>query len=237
MQETEKRFFIFINKLQTTLEEFAQASIEELIEINDADTDEFKREYLKVKAAVLGQVKSLQNKADQVLDQNIINASFPGSESFEMRNNCANRKNEFDDLCYQYSQKIEQTHHVDYEIKYQKIIDEYQAIKNNFHCSQCSSPIFIDKLYFTTTYITCPACNTKNTFEPSIQAKQLEDLARNLAEQRTEHLLKQYQESSDKSPVLYQKYLRAMFDQWNEINPSMQREHEKFYNTLINQQK
>jgi len=41
----------------------------------------------------------------------------------------------------------------------------------------------------------------------------------------------------DKAPKLYQHYLRAMFDEWNKINPDMEQEHEKFYTRLLNEYK
>ena len=142
---------------------------------------------------------------------------------------------------------------------------------------QCGSPILIPKLFFTTTYLSCPACQTRNTFEPSTQAKQLEHIGRSLAEQRTKYLLKEHDaipnkihdlylqihdlklsliheknknviektkkemielgrlklELEQKQPILYQTYLRAMFDEWNKINPDLAEEHERFYNRLL----
>ena len=52
-----------------------------------------------------------------------------------------------------------------------------------------------------------------------------------------EDLEKQWQELKDKAPKLYQHYLRAMFDEWNKINPDMEQEHEKFYTRLLNEYK
>lgn len=203
MQETKQRFFIFIDKLKDKLKEFAEAAIPELEELNNSDTDEYKREYLRVKSAVLGQIESIRKKADEVMEEKIINAHFSSSNFYELRNVCYEKKRQLDDLCHQYREKIEATHQEDYEIKYQKILAEYGNIKDKFHCSQCGSPVTIEKIYFTTTYITCPACNTRNTFEPSSQAKQLEHLGRSLAEQRTKHLLKEHDEIPGKSQALY----------------------------------
>lgn len=194
------------------------------------------------------------------------------------RNECYDRYLQFDELYARCRQEVEDTYAEDFESQYQKILDEHESIKGKFRCKQCGSPITIDKIYFTTTYITCPACQTRNTFEPSTQAKMLEHIGRSLAEQRTSHLLKEHDEIPQKvqalylqrhhlelsliqerdakiveqkkteihaiekqqqelesiRPVLYQKYLRAMFDEWNKINPALADEHEKFYIRLLN---
>jgi len=278
MQQTKERFFVFITKLEDKLKEFAEAAIPELIEMNNTDTDEFKRAYLSMKSAVLGQLESIMGKANEVMEEKIINSPFASSDCYyELRNQCYGKMRQLEDSYHQYREKIAATHKEDYESKYQKILDEYEAVKNKFHCTQCGSPIAIEKIYFTTSYITCPACGTKNTFDPGSQAKMLEQLGRSLAEQRTAHLLKAHNEILEKSkelyrqrhelkleliheknkniiaqktaqiqkleqaqkelqekaPHLYQNYLRAMFDEWNKINPDMQQEHEKFYTRLL----
>lgn len=206
MKDTQERFFLFIDKLEDKLREFAEASIPELEELNRNDTDEYKREYFSMKNAVLGQFESIMKKAREVQEEKIIDFPYYENERntyYEFRNACYQRLNQLSELNAAYCQQVENTQQEDYEAKYQKILDEYQIIKDQFRCSQCSSPVPIDKIYFTTTYITCSFCNTKNTFEPSSQAKTLEQLGRSLAEQRTAHLLLQYQEVCQKPQLLY----------------------------------
>ncbi len=238
MQETKERFFVFIGKLEDKMKEFAEASIPELIELNNADNDD-RMSYSRLKAAVLGQLQSIMQKAQEVREEKITYYPFSNQnfeqldQYYQFRNECYDRFNQLENLHRHYREKIEETDYEDYEIKYKRILDEYEAIKNQFTCTQCSSPILIDKIYFVTTYITCPACATRNTFEPSTQSKQLEHLGRSIAEQRTKHLLKECEVSEHRSPELYEKYLRAMFDEWNKINPDMAQEHEKFYNRLL----
>lgn len=206
MKETKERFFLFISKLEDKLSEFAEASIPELEELNRNDTDEYKREYSSMKNAVLGQLESIMKKAREVREEKVTNFPYHENERnayYEFRNECNQKLNQLDELNAVYCEKIENTEQEDYEIKYRKILDEYQITKDQFHCSQCGSLVPVDKIYFTTTYITCSFCNTKNTFEPSSQAKTLEQLGRSLAEQRTAHLLLQYQEVCKKSQQLY----------------------------------
>ncbi len=283
MQETKERFFVFIGKLEGKLKEFAEASIAELEALNKTDPDEFKRGYHRMKSAVLGQLDSIRKKATDVKEEKIDGfASYDTSTAYyQFRTECYERYEQLEKLHSHYRQQIQNTDAEDFEAKYQKILNEYEAIKDKFRCVQCGSPITIEKIYFTTTYITCPACQTRNTFEPSSQAKMLEHIGRSLAEQRTAHLLKEHdaipektqdlylqghhlelsliherdkkviaqktqeiqelqkqkQELESKRPGLYQTYLRAMFDEWNKINPALAEEHEKFYTRLLNDYK
>lgn len=283
MGEIRERFFTFIGKLEEKMKEFAEASLPELTELNNTDTDEYKRAYHRMKAAVLGQLDSIQKKALEIKEEKITNFHLASNDHtlsaayYNFRNDCYDRYNQLDELKNHYRDQVEATYSENYEAKYQQILDEYEAIRDKFACVQCGSPIVIEKIYFTTTYITCPACQTRNTFEPSSNAKTLEQLGRSLAEQRTAHLLKEYdeipaktqelylerhriqlslihekdnkivrektsrieelgrlhEELERKRPVLYQTYLRAMFDEWNKINPALTEEHEKFYNRLL----
>ncbi len=280
MKETQERFFVFIEKLKEKLVEFAEAAIPELTEMNNSDTDEYKRSYYRMQSAVLGQLESIIKKARDVKEEKV--TYFPYNENsrdayYKFRTECYAKYQELEDLYVVYRDKIQDTFSEDYEVKYQNILTEYNSIKEKFNCSQCGSHIIIDKIYFTTTYITCGACSTRNTFEPSTQAKTLEHLGRSLAEQRTKHLLEEHNKSAEipqqlylkahqiklslihekdkqiiaqkeqeirelenqkakieqKIPILYATYLRAMFDEWNKINPDLQEEHEKFYNRIL----
>lgn len=283
MQETKERFFVFIGKLEEKLKEFAEASITELEALNKTDPDEFKRGYHRMKSAVLGQLDTIRKKATDVKEEKIDSfASYDTSAVYyQFRTECYERYEQLEKLHSHYRELIQNTEAEDFEAKYQKILNEYEAIKDKFRCVQCGSPITIEKIYFTTTYITCPACQTRNTFEPSSQAKMLEHIGRSLAEQRTAHLLKEHdaipektqdlylqghhlelsliherdkkviaqktqeiqelqkqkQELESRRPGLYQTYLRAMFDEWNKINPALAEEHEKFYTRLLNDYK
>lgn len=286
MQETKERFFVFIGKLEEKLKEFAEASIAELEALNKTDPDEFKRGYHRMKSAVLGQLESIRKKATDVKEEKIDRfASYDDHHTstayYQLRTECYERYEQLEKLHSHYREQVQNTDAEDFEVKYQKILNEYEAIKDKFRCVQCGSPITIEKIYFTTTYITCLACQTRNTFEPSSQAKMLEHIGRSLAEQRTAHLLKEHdaipektqdlylqghhlelsliherdkkviaqktqeiqelqkqkQELESKRPGLYQAYLRAMFDEWNKINPALAEEHEKFYTRLLNDYK
>jgi len=281
MNETKDRFFVFLDNLETKLIEFAEASLPELADLGNADTDEYKRAYHRMKAAVIGQIESIRKKASDVKEEKILPFQGSSDSYYKFREACYERYHKLEEQCNLYREKVENTYTEDYEASYQAILNELEIIKNSFCCTQCGNGITIDKIYFTTTYLTCPACQTQNTFEPGSQAKKLEHLGRSLAEQRTRHLLKEHNEIpkklqqlylqqhelklslihekskavivqkekqiqefeqqrtelEQKAPQLYRTYLRAMFDEWNKINPTLEQEHEKFYTRLLNEHK
>ena len=71
MEETKARFFSFIEKLEQKVEEFSASSLPELVEMNQTDTDEYKRSYQRMKAAVIGQLDNMQQKALEVKNEKI----------------------------------------------------------------------------------------------------------------------------------------------------------------------
>lgn len=216
MQETEQRFLIFVDKLKDKTHEFVQASLPELRGMNE--NKEEADAYHRMKAAVLGQIESLRKKAYTVLEEKISTYTFPWDDPdlrnrfYAMRTVCHDAYISLDELTQYYRDEIEATFSEDLEAQYQYIVDEFEKIKNQFNCTQCGGDLSIDRIYFTTTYIPCPYCQTQNTFEPSSQAKSLEHLGRSLAEQRSLPLLKHYQEAAQLEANLFQQKHRLEVD-------------------------
>jgi hypothetical protein len=159
----------------------------------------------RVYSGVMGQIENIRKKAYDAYDDKILNTyeSIKSEVSVtsphhnlvsEFRNRCMERYYQaFDKKLQYWREQIEATKEEDLEIKYQKILAEYEAIKHQFTCKQCGGGLTIDKIFFISTFITCPSCQTQNTFEPSTQARSLQFLAYGLAEQRVAHLLAAYQ--------------------------------------------
>lgn len=288
-QENKERIFIFLDKLEAKMKELCDAAIPELIETHKSDEDIYKRTYGRLVAGINGQLENIRKKAYDTYEEKIngfyqdireevsvLSPHYALLSSF--RDDCSTRYHKQFEEKYQYwTKKVAETNYEDLEINYQRILDEYERIKNTFHCQQCGGNIAIEKIFFVTTYLTCPHCQTQNTFAPSTEAAGLEGLGRSLAEQRTAHLLKAYEDEKQKerdlyherhtlsltkinqkdkkeveridaalesltqkrdeairnAPPLYEKYLRAMFDEWNKIVPDLALQNEKFYDRLL----
>ena len=205
MQVTEQRWFVFLEKLEAKLEELCTAAIPELEALFENDDDAHKMNYHRVYSGIMGQIENIRKKAYDAYDDKIlylhdsiqseVDVMSPHrSTILHFRNRCSDRYHKaFDQKLNYWSEQIEATKVEDLEIKYQKILAEYDAIKNQFTCKQCGGGLTIDKIFFISTFITCPNCQTQNTFEPSTQARGLQFLSYGLAEQRVAHLSEAYQ--------------------------------------------
>ncbi len=54
-----------------------------------------------------------------------------------------------------------------------------------------------------------------------------------LLQEKLDQIEKQRQESIKNAPILYKKYLRAMFDEWNKLIPDLTEQNEKFYQRIL----
>ncbi|ETZ23801.1 zinc finger-like domain-containing protein [Pedobacter sp. V48] len=236
MWQTQERWFVFLEKLETRMGEMCTAAIPELKEIFKADQDPYKRAHSRMLAGLLGQIRRMQDQANEVKEDRILGLiySLGVLTSNDFREACFNRHYAFEKRCHDYTSLLQKAAgQEDLEAFYQEQLASFALIKDRFTCKQCGGKITVSKMFFIATYVTCSYCQTQNTFLPSSGAQMVLHKARSLAEQRTAHLLKAYEERESKDPDLYQQYLRAMFDEWNKITPDMEEENEKFYLRLL----
>jgi len=215
LEESKERLFLFLDKLEAKMEELCNAAIPELKELLANDEDMYKRTFHRVYAGINGQLSNIRERARDVYDEKIndlydnlkaaVSVLHPHYDLLsKFRTECSDRYNkEFEEKYQYWRNQLEKTQERDLEIEYQKIVAEYDEIKNSFNCKQCGGSITIEKIFFIDTYIACSHCQTQNTFEPSSQARNLQNFARNLAEQRVSHLLEIYHAENNKERELY----------------------------------
>ena len=242
LRDNHKRWFVFLDKLEEKMDELGRAAVPELIAAMREDADPYHRVHYNMLLGVKGQYHHIRGKAHQVLEEKVagffnfkVGQQAFGSEFYQLLqdfyDDCTGRYETFEEKYLSWLDLLDETGTQDLERQYQAILHEYEEIKDRFCCKQCGAQLSIPKLFFINSYIGCPYCHTQNTFEPSMQAKQLEHLGRSLAEQRTKHLLKAYE--ADKNPASYERYLREMFDEWNKIVPDLQSQNERFYERML----
>lgn len=236
IRETQERWFTFLQKLEERVEELCQAAIPELKAMRSSTDAVYEANTGQVWSGIRGQINQVREKARQTDEQKIRpfyrqldHAGLSYQVALSFGEACAERYRRFEDFCHNWEEQLEAATKQDHEALYQKILDEHEQIKDQFKCLQCGSPIALEKIYFTTSYLQCPACRTQNTYEPSTLAKSLSWIARSLAEERTAHLLEAYHQDPLQQPDRYRSYLRALFDEWNRIIPDMAASNEKFY--------
>jgi len=214
LQESQERWFSFLEKLEAKMEEFATVAIPELKEIMQSDDDLYKRTFHRVYSGVNGQLSNIREKARDTYEEKIDNLYYQLNSQVsvlskhhnllsDFRGACSDRHNDFDDKYDYWRKQIDKTQERDLEIEYKKILEEYETIKNKFNCTQCGGTIEIEKIFLIETYISCPYCKTQNTFAPSTQGRNLQNIARDLAEQRTAHLYEAFEIENDKERILY----------------------------------
>ncbi|MFB9108554.1 hypothetical protein [Flavobacterium gyeonganense] len=214
LQESKERWFTFLEKLEAKMEELATAAIPELKQLLQDDDDLYKRTFHRVLSGVNGQLNNIREKARDTYEQKINTLYYDLNTQvsvlnqhhyllYDFRTVCSDRHNEFERKFDYWRDQIEKTQERDLEIEYQKILNEFEAIKDKFSCKQCGGNITIDKIFLIETYIACPYCRSQNTFAPSTQARMLQNIARGLAEQRTVHLYEAFQTENNKERELY----------------------------------
>lgn len=214
LQESQQRWFAFLEKLEVKMEELATAAIPELKQLLEEDEDLYKRTFHRVYAGVRGQLNNIREKARDTFEEKINRIYYDLNSQVsvlskhhdllsDFRTACSDRHNEFERKFEHWSDQIEKTQERDLEIEYQKILNEFETIKDKFSCKQCGGNITIDKIFLIETYISCPYCQSQNTFAPSTQARMLQNIARGLAEQRTVHLYEAFETENNKERELY----------------------------------
>lgn len=211
LDETQKRLYAFLEKLEQRMQELADAAVPELEALKSED----ERAYGNMLNGVKGQLNAVRDKAQKTYDEKVedvydqiqrnINVLHPQySHLRDFRTYCSARfHQQFDGIYNKYQDQLDSTTYTDYEVLYQRIVDEYEAVKNKFNCHQCGGKISLEKIYFTVSHLTCPTCQTKNTFQPSTLAQGLEHIGRGLAEQRTKPLLEKYYNAQHHERELY----------------------------------
>lgn len=215
LKETQERWFAFLEKLEAKIEELCTAAIPELREILNTDDDNFQRTFYKVQSGINGQMQNIRRKAYDTYDEKINNlyhdrmnqgllASLTDTQLHTFRQACSERYHrDFEDKFNYWQEQLNKAAVKDYEVVYREILAEFEKTKDKFTCSQCGSPITISRIFFISTYIACPACNTQNTFEPGTSARNLQNIARGLAEQRTQYLHDAYEAEQQLERELY----------------------------------
>ncbi|WP_281232577.1 hypothetical protein [Flavobacterium gelatinilyticum] len=232
LQESQQRWFTFLEKLEAKMEELATASIPELKQILQEDEDLYKRTFHKVYSGVNGQLNHIREKARETYEEKIIDVYYHYDSKIsvlskhhnlisDFRNVCSERHNQFDERYDYWRKQIEKTQERDLEVEYQKILNEFENIKDKFGCKQCGGNITIQKIFLIETYISCPYCQTQNTFEPSTQARNLQNISRGLAEQRTAHLYEEFETENNKERELYHQRHELSLSKIHESNKNV----------------
>ena len=220
MNDLEQRFRVFIEKLTERAESLAKETRDAMQEIYDEDTDPYKRSFGNFLMGVKGQFNGIIDKAEDVFKQQIkpYEPSFYETQTPEgelqekwfrkIHEDFEKWKDKMRDLADSIESHVKEP---SAEEKLREIVEEYNAVKDKFHCSQCGANLEIKELYFISTYITCPYCQTQNTFVPSDKMREFEFVAKDFAEEKTREEEKLYEKISSSDAASAEKEFLAYF--------------------------
>jgi predicted RNA-binding Zn-ribbon protein involved in translation (DUF1610 family) len=217
IEERQARWLAFVDKLGKRANELYDAARPELDALKKADGDPNKSSYHKVLSGVCGQLDLIRSKALDVHDKEIrdyyyylrqseITALHPLARYLDdFRNTCYDSLSEFEDSLHKMTDALREEKRDEVEDEYAKIIDSFNAAKKKFLCSQCGHQLPVERIFFISVHIPCPACGAQNTLEPGHQARNLQFIAKKLAEKRCKHLLDAYKNEKQNERDLYYK--------------------------------
>jgi hypothetical protein len=214
MREIQDKWTAFLEKLETRMEELCTVALPELSAMRNNADDPYEKNYHKVLSGVCGQLENIRKKVYDTYEEKIIGAYYQykkyinalhplSNQLYEFRNQCAARHEAFERSLMAWDEKLRNAGRKDLEEEYKKILEAFEAGKDRFTCKQCGSPLPIERIFFISVHIPCPACNTQNTFEPGTEARNLRFIAKDIAEQRSAAFREAYEDEHKKERELY----------------------------------
>lgn len=212
LEATEQRLDVFLHKLSLRAQELLSGFEHEAPGIRAGDTL-YGQAYSRFLAATRGQIQKLREKVREVEETQITPVFYSHTSQsgnavysmvYEWRNRCQARILQWEEQLYTLeAAAIERAEWQDYEAVFHKHLNQYHAEKEEVFCKQCGAKLTINQVFYYSVYITCAFCHTQNIFDPGTSARQLEDTARKLAEQRSRPLLEQQQFYQQRERDLY----------------------------------
>ncbi|MDO5097674.1 MAG: hypothetical protein Q4D85_02875 [Corynebacterium sp.] len=187
------RLDVFLPKLKQRCQEFGEDSKKEAAEMRADQSDEGKQSFGVFTAAVIRQIMAVGTKAERTFAQHFEKFEDTDNDAVDAEYKRSEQRVDafltwletytdhlFDDGCGDEAEQM-----------YQQALRDYEQLKNSFTCSQCGAPVPVDKMYYTSQYLTCLGCETQTTFTPTEAMQSLPRLAEDLADSRTKHLEKE----------------------------------------------
>ncbi|MBF0913928.1 hypothetical protein HXK64_03180 [Candidatus Gracilibacteria bacterium] len=182
LQETYKKFDIFLEKLKKRAEEIAIDGQETVQEVYDSDDDLYKRAFWSFKKGLEGKFQEIISKGENIYKTKVIpeEQNFgDGSLNLNVEKKFEKWKDSINYLKESIFRDLKEKTSKDY---YEEVKKEFEEIKDNFFCTNCGAKIELEQFYTISKYITCSFCKTKNIFHPSDKMRELQFMSGNFPE-------------------------------------------------------
>ncbi|UPK68704.1 hypothetical protein [Chitinophaga filiformis] len=211
----EGRLDTFLAKLDERVNILLSGFMEEAPSVM-AEDDRFGQAYHRFSSAMKGQASSMREKLREVLEKQIepvyqryADVFSAESEAYRLlrdwRHRCARKADEWEDqLHHRVEEATEEVERKDYEPIFEQMMNTYWQQSKLVNCKQCGANLDIKQVYYYSAYVSCNYCQTQNIFEPGAMGRDIEHIARKLAEQRSKHFIDAHQQRKNEEQSLYQ---------------------------------
>ena len=182
LQETYKKFDIFLEKLKKRAEEIAIDGQETVQEVYDSDDDLYKRAFWSFKKWLEWKFQEIISKGENIYKTKVIPEEqnfWDWSLNLNVEKKFEKWKDSINYLKESIFRDLKEKTSKDY---YEEVKKEFEEIKDNFFCTNCGAKIELDQFYTISKYITCEFCKTKNIFHPSDKMRELQFMSWNFPE-------------------------------------------------------
>jgi len=183
----EQRYSVFIEKLATRGAQLVAETLPRIKQLVSSPADSDAGVVDLAKMAFNRQLASLNDKAYQVYNNQILHAGGVGPSDpgvYEFREACYARFASLEALIRQWRDEVDEAIRPDYESELKSIQQQFETDKGTYRCGRCGAPVPVERIFFSDIYVTCPQCGAQNHFAPSAGARRLDFIARPLAERR-----------------------------------------------------
>lgn len=177
LEETYKKFEIFLQKLETRAKEIASEAKQVVQEVYDSDDDLYKRTFESFRKWLEWKFQEIISKGENIYKTRVI----PEEQNFwDWRPNTIVEKkferwkDSINFLKEGIFRDLKEKTSEDY---YKEMKEEFEEMKKNFFCKNCWAKIELEQFYTISKYITCEFCKTKNIFYPSDKMRELQFMA------------------------------------------------------------
>jgi len=210
----ENRLHTFLAKLDERLDMLLAGFVEEAPAIMKED-DRFGQAYYRFSSAMKGQAGNMREKVHEVINNQIApvfslytDTLSAGTDGYRMvydwRNRCADKALQWEEeMQRRVDEAVELVERKDYEPIFREMMNTYRLQCRSVNCKQCGASLNIQQVYYYSAYVACGFCQSQNIFEPGTSARDLEQIARKLAEQRSRHFLDAHEQRKREEQDLY----------------------------------
>lgn len=219
-----QRLDTFLPRLKQRVEEVGADAKKEAADLVAAGTDhDSQMNYQSFVSTMTAQINQVASKAERTFQQQFSRFANVDDEDVEdIYDTCEEKVDMFVQWVKTYVDNLfNASAGLEAERNYNKAVQDYKEAAAKFTCTQCSAPVPVPEMYYTSQYLTCLGCGTQSNFQPSTDMQALPVYAEDLARARTADLREAAEKMANRSTPVGE-WAAAMVDvqvrEFSELN-------------------